>query len=324
MDKQIKKRFSVDILRQATELFGISEDSLRALDGFESFIYEFDRGGEAGILRIGHSKRRGRSLVLAEAEFLAYLAAGGAAVATPVFSNSARYVEFVDDGQGDEFIATAFEKAAGRAPWEVGWTDERWRSYGRLIGRVHALSKKFRPSIPGIRRPDWDDEVMQDVARNLPAGEAAVLRKYERLMESLHDLPRDSESYGLVHYDPHEGNLLMDVAGQLTLIDFDDCAYCWYVYDIAMVVFYSTMGKEDIPGFIDTFMPPFLRGYSQETHLESRWLKEIPLFVKRARDRPLCCHPPQLRRGEYRQPLGCAFHAGATTEDRGGRAGGRL
>lgn len=280
MDNKIKKRFSDAILKQAIGYYGVAEDKIQMLDGFESFIYEFERGDEAGILRIGHSMRRGGSLVSAEVNFLNYLTAGGAAVATPILSKNGRYVETVDDGHGDEFVATAFHKAEGKPPWECGWTPERWQSYGRLIGRVHALSKTYRPLNPDIKRPEWDEGIMQAVDRNLPAGERAVLLKYRQLVDTLQNLPRDGDSYGLVHYDPHEANLLMDAVGQLTLIDFDDCAYCWYVYDLAMVLFYSPMGKEDVPGFIDQVMPHFLCGYSQETRLDPRWLREIPHFLK--------------------------------------------
>ncbi len=280
MENRIKSRYSDAILHQAMLRYGIPDGSIHPLDGFESFIYEYERRNETGILRIGHSLRRGRTLVQAEVDWLNYLADGGAAVARLITSDNGKMVEVVEDGEGGEFVAAAFSKAPGRTPWEVGWTPERWQSYGRLIGRVHALSKTYLLPEPGRRRPEWDDDSMQEVERNLPETEALAVQKYQELVDYLRCLPKDGESYGLVHYDPHEANLLMDDAGQLTLIDFDDCAYCWYVYDIAIVLFYSSMGQEDKQAFIDAVMPPFLRGYSQETCLASRWLAEIPYLLK--------------------------------------------
>ena len=58
MEKRIKGRYNDHILRQAMHFFDIEDDHIRLLDGFESFIYEFDRHEASFILRIGHSLRR--------------------------------------------------------------------------------------------------------------------------------------------------------------------------------------------------------------------------------------------------------------------------
>ena len=71
-----------------------------------------------------------------------------------------------------------------------------------------------------------------------------------------------------------------DETGTITLFDFDDCNYSWFVNDIAIVLFYMVVMKEDTPAFTREFMPHFLRGYIQENHLNPKWLKEIPYFLK--------------------------------------------
>jgi Ser/Thr protein kinase RdoA (MazF antagonist) len=121
---------------------------------------------------------------------------------------------------------------------------------------------------------------MQEVERNLPASDALVAEKYRQLMEQLAAWPRDRGSYGLVHYDAHAGNLLIDERGRITLFDFDDCAYCWYMYDIAIVLFYMVIGQEDPQGFTREFMRHFLRGYVQEKPLAAESLEQIPYFLK--------------------------------------------
>ncbi|MGW8250730.1 MAG: phosphotransferase enzyme family protein, partial [Anaerolineales bacterium] len=275
-----RERFTDDILQQVMLRYAISSDRIHLLDGFESFIYEFERAGKAYILRIGHSLRRSANLIHGEVDWLNHLADGGAGVARAILSNNARLVEPVDDQYGDQFLACAFVKAQGKPPREAGWTPERYQAYGRLLGRIHALSKTYEPTNNAWKRPEWDDELLQDVVRNLPLSEAGALKRYRELMLYLHSLPKDSQCYGLVHYDPHEGNLLMNADGCLTLFDFDDCAYCWYVYDIAMVVFYISMGKADVHAFLNEFLPLFLRGYRLETGLQASWLTEIHHFLK--------------------------------------------
>ena len=83
--------------------YGIEEGHIGLLDGFESFIYEFDwtRDGvvEPGILRIGHSLRRTPALIQAEVDWINYLAEGGAGVAKAWLSAGGNLVEAVEDGK---------------------------------------------------------------------------------------------------------------------------------------------------------------------------------------------------------------------------------
>jgi len=92
-------------------------------------------------------------------------------------------------------------------------------------------------------------------------------------------LPKDRAGYGLIHQDAHGGNFFIK-DGAITLFDFDDCMYGWFIYDIAMVLFYAALGKEDMAAFTKTFMGDFLQGYAQENMLDPPWLPEIPHFLK--------------------------------------------
>jgi Ser/Thr protein kinase RdoA (MazF antagonist) len=280
MEKRIKERYNETILHEAMRRYDIAHDQIRLLDGFESFVYEFERGSEAYILRIAHSSRRSEPLIHGEVDWINYLADGGASVPRAILSENGRLVESLDDGNGERFLVTAFVKAKGRPPWEVGWTPGLFETYGQLLGRMHALSKQYTPAESAWKRPQWDDDIMQDVERNLPASEAVAVEKYQALVDYVSTLPKDNESYGLIHYDAHGANLFIDDAGNITLFDFDDCAYSWFIYDIAIVLFYVVMDAEDVPAFTREFMSHFLRGYRRENRLGVRWLREIPHFLK--------------------------------------------
>ena len=280
METRIKERYNESILEEAMRRYGIGPDKIRLLDGFESFMYEFERGSEATILRIGHSFRRSENLIQGEVDWINYLAAGGATVARAVRSIHGNLVEAIDDGQGQRFLATAFEKARGKPPWEVGWTDCLFETYGQLLGRMHALTKQYEPPRPAWRRPQWDDGIMLEVEGYLPGSEAVVVDKFWRLMDHLATLPKDAHSYGLIHFDAHGGNLLIDPAGTITLFDFDDCNYSWFVNDIAIVLFYIILDRALGPGSTERFMTQFLHGYRRENQLDAAWLREIPHFLK--------------------------------------------
>ncbi len=280
MEKRIKDRYNKAILREAMRRYSIAPDRIRLLDGFESFMYEFERDAGEYILRIAHSLRRNEPLIQAEVDWINYLAAGGASVHRAILSENDRLVEALDDGQSGQFLATAFVKATGRPPWEVGWSPGLYERYGQLLGRMHALTKGYRGANPARQRPQWDDDIMLDPLPSLPAAEGAVLTKFQALLAYLRSLPRDSQAYGLIHFDAHGGNLFIDDEGTITLFDFDDCCYSWFINDIAIVLFYIVMWQPDVPAFTWEFMTHFLRGYRRENRLDPRWLLEIPHFLK--------------------------------------------
>ena len=280
MDKRIKARYSAAIFGEVMRRYEISPDAIIELDGFESFIYEFTRGAGTYILRVGHSGRRAEALVHGEVDWINYLADRGAGVPRAVPSKNGRIVEAIDDGAGERFIAAVFTKAAGRSPREAGWSPDLYETYGRTLGAMHALTKPYRPSQVAWKRPEWDDPAIQDVEAHLPPAETGVVERYRDLLRHLSTLPKDKDSYGLIHFDAHGGNFLVDDRGRITLFDFDDCCYGWFMYDIAIAFFYMVFGKEDPGAFTEGFMRHFLAGYRSENRLGPEWLAEFPNFLK--------------------------------------------
>jgi amicoumacin kinase len=280
MDPQIAARFNNEILQTALRCYNISADAIELLDGFESFIYRFTRPEGRFILRIGHSNRRNPNLIRGEVDWINYLAAHGASVAEAILSEHGNLVEAVDDGQGGEFLCTAFVHAAGDEVRPDQMNDRLYRNYGRLIGRMHALAKTYRVSNPAWERYAWDAPQNNTAERQMPDKEALALEKYHAIMSHLQNLPRDVEGYGMIHQDAHPGNFFVDEVYRLTLFDFDDCVYGHFIYDIAMVLFYTANEEQDPVEFTGRFMPVFLSGYREENRLDPSWLVELPYFMK--------------------------------------------
>ncbi len=280
MDPEIVKRYNNEILHAAMQRFGIQKHQIKRLDGFESFIYEFYRPQDGEfILRISHSGRRTPELIAGEVDWINYLERGGANVSRAILSNQGKLVEPLEDGHGEHFLATAFIKAQGASSWETEWTPEFVQHYGSVIGHIHTLTKAYVPFHPSWRRPEWDSAENLNTANLLPASETAALLKFQELMHHFDTLPKTGESYGLIHQDAHGGNFFVH-EGQITLFDFDDCVYSWFIYDIAMVLFYAALWKDDKAAFTQDFMRDFLRGYAQENALDPIWLRELPYFLK--------------------------------------------
>jgi Ser/Thr protein kinase RdoA (MazF antagonist) len=280
VDPKIASRFNDNILQAAMRCYNISSDQVELLDGFESFIYKFRRPDGQFILRIGHSDRRSPDLIRGEVDWINYLAAGGATVARAILSENGNLVEPVEDGQGAEFLCTAFVHAPGAEIRRDQINDRLFRNYGRLIGRMHALAKTYRVSNPAWKRYAWDSTENNTAERQMPAKEVLAMGKYRSVLAHLRSLPCDADGYGMIHQDAHPGNFFVDDEHCITLFDFDDCVYGHFIYDIAMVLFYTSIGEPDPAEYTERFMSVFLSGYREENRLNPVWLPELAHFMK--------------------------------------------
>jgi Ser/Thr protein kinase RdoA (MazF antagonist) len=280
MEERIRSRFTPQILAETAERFGITPNELIELDGFESFIYAYELGGEEYILRIAHSLRRNEALIRGEVDWINYLVEGGAGASQVILSKHGNLVEVVDDQQGGNFLATVFEKAPGITPRDFGYDDALYRSMGMAVGQLHRLTKEYQPIDPMAQRPHWDDPIMLVERVWMPESEQIVWEKYVEIMAWCRALPQDRENYGLIHFDVHGGNFFVDGTGSINLFDFDDCHYSWFANDIAIVLFYMQMGKKDPVEFSLNFMRKFIVGYQIENKFNPAWLVQIPKFLK--------------------------------------------
>lgn len=280
MDPKIASLFNQTILDIACQRFSIKTDDLKLLDGFESFIYEFNQQKGDFILRLSHSSRRTVEMIHGEVDWINYLVDHGVTASRAVLSGSNNLVELIDDGHNGHFLCTVFEKAHGGPATEENLNDRLFFKYGKLLGQMHQLAKTYVPSNPAWKRYSWDGPENNSPDRQLGINETKIWSIYHALFTHLQALPIDAEGYGLIHQDAHLGNLFIDENYNLTLFDFDDCVYGHFIYDIAMVLSYLAYGKPNQSEFTEHFLRVFFKGYEEFNHLDPKWLKEIPYFLK--------------------------------------------
>lgn len=281
LEKRITDRFCAEVIAEAAVRYGVESEALKKLGGFESYIFKYQRNNIGYVLRISHSIRRSMELIRGEVDWIRYLASNGVPVADAVPSASGNLVEIIPDGHGGSFLATAFNEVMGKTPWEYGWTPGVFHRYGSLMGRMHQITKAYKPSSPGIMRPLWDSQELHDsVLKNIPADQTAVIKRSGEVLAEVRCLSADCDSFGLIHFDAHGGNLLIDETGTIHLFDFDDCCRSWFINDIAIVLFYMVTNAQNPQSIAGEFLLPFLKGYSSENKLDPVWLDKIPLFLK--------------------------------------------
>jgi amicoumacin kinase len=288
-------------LEQARQSFGLG--SLRHLGGMDGAVYEGEREGVACILkggpippeRVAHA-RAGTAEIR---DFTSYLAAGGVRLAEPLRSLAGNWLEILE-ADGGLYLFMLSRKVLGHhvdcldaSQWNAAF----FHRYGRLLGRMHALARRY----PRWRHlPDSDDVpaaervsygVLQDW-RHEHAGFAEACKDDEvrwqwlELGDYLGTLPIERDGFGLIHNDLHQMNLIVDDAGELAVIDWDVAAYHWFMVDVGIAVFHSVswagaankaISRDE---FGPLFLAEFMAGYRQENDLSDFWLAQLPHFLR--------------------------------------------
>ena len=271
-------------LNIAASLYGISEADLQPLRGGHfAQVYGFKRNDRNYVLRLTPPNDdvdiTVQKAILA---WMAYLAANGAFVPAPLPSKNENLVEVIPSPEG-EWLAVAFTQAEGILSEEIPldqWGDLQFQMLGRSIGKIHAIARGYVPSNK-VSYPEW--EIGGNLFNRQIENELWLTEKQTRMLEQIRALPRPADAYGLVHCDLHFGNFFVETRKQIvTLIDFDDCAYGWFVMDIAVLLFdilvlYPGTDRDE---YGQNFLRNFLTGYLPENHLSMFWLEQLPLFLK--------------------------------------------
>lgn len=286
-----------EVLDTASRLFGTTKDTLKLVAGFEgcaNLVYEYKHDGQPFILRISFRPDRSAEQVQAELHFVNYLAENGVRVSRPIPSQNGRLLETIQV-RGIPLHAVSFVKGKGiRVPdndyryREDAPIEEYFQNWGRVLGRMHALAKDYQPASERVKRPDWFElhQPKSMIERRVPSWMPVVQERIQSLLEEILSLPKDRDSYGLIHGDFNDGNFTVDYAsGDMTVFDFDDCCYFWFICELASAweggigrAMFRELGERR--SFMDHYMEQVMEGYNRENSLSVEWLKRLPLFVR--------------------------------------------
>ncbi|MFH0766573.1 MAG: phosphotransferase [Bacillota bacterium] len=283
MEAHMKALFNHQILEEAGKHFDVELKDLFKVGGFENFIYGYKKSEEEFILRISHSSHRTYEELLAELDFVNYLAVHHANVSIPIVSKEKNLVEKIDI-KNSYFTVSSYIKAKGERPTPEYFNENFFFNYGRTIGNFHRLAKKYHPRNSTIKRFKWDGDPLFINARSyLLDTDEIIYNRFTELIKKLNQLPITKENYGLIHTDIHIGNFFTK-DDQLCVFDFDDCAYMWFISDIAIALFYyldfsmrdETHEKENA----HFFMTHFMKGYLTENKLSYEDMSMMQDFLK--------------------------------------------
>ncbi|MEH7010894.1 phosphotransferase [Neobacillus niacini] len=255
------------------QIYGINMKELIPIsEGFHNTVLSYQNL----IFRLSSRNRRRLTEIESEIAFLQALGEKGIPVSLPIKSPNGRFIE-----NNYQNYIVCFEKAKGK-PVDVTerevWNKDLFFQWGRVTGKMHQVSKDIK-----VTRPTWSPD-NPDILKLLPKIKSGIIaNRYKQLLNQLMSFEVNSDRYGLIHNDFHQGNFFVN-EGEITVFDFDDSAYHWFAYDLATSFYHAywqaTSFTPEDKEFSSVFWKNFLKGYNQEQKISKELIQQIPIFLK--------------------------------------------
>jgi Ser/Thr protein kinase RdoA (MazF antagonist) len=267
-----------DLLSRALPLYGLPPDTpLTLLNRSENETW---RAGDL-ILRLHRPGYHTRAEIASELAWLTALQRrSGLRVVRPLAGRQGLVTEI--DGR----FLVGFSLIAGQE-LHPGDDLSRWfAALGEVTARLHLHARAWTPPA-GFTRKRWDAVTIlgpaphwghwrraQGLDRD---GEALLARATGALAARLNAYGTGPDVFGLIHADLRLANLMVDDQG-LWAIDFDDCGFGWWVYDLA-----SALSFIETDPRLPDLIARWCEGYSRVARLrpEDRAMIPAMIFLRR-------------------------------------------
>lgn len=180
------------------------------------------------------------------------------------------------------YTCTIFSFVSGAILKNIG-KDELARVF-REIGQITAILHNQAEHWDGasqIKRFTWDYETLigkncrwgswQEYNGISEADKALFFEAHRKIKTRLDHFGKSPSRFGLIHSDLHVQNIIRQ-GSQLKVIDFDDCGFGWFLYDLASsLLSYSEN--------LDFLIESWLSGYRTVRTLSKEDEAEIPTFI---------------------------------------------
>jgi Ser/Thr protein kinase RdoA (MazF antagonist) len=262
--------------RAEVSLLNVSENA--------TFLVTDPDSGATTVLRVHRGGYHTRAAIESELAWLSALRQD-TGIRTPevIASRSgSRVVQVAAPDVADSRHCVMFERLPGVEPaTDTLVTD--FEALGELTARMHQHTRQWQRPADFTRftwdydaafgsEPRWgrwrDGYGMDGATVDLLARLDATLRR------RLAAFGQGPERFGLIHADLRLANLLVEPGQPTAVIDFDDCGFGWYLYDLGAAVSFIEHDPQ-VPEMLDAWV----RGYRSREVLSEEDVDEIWTFV---------------------------------------------
>lgn len=275
-----------NLSKEISARYGFSELDIQPLeDGNQKQFdirYRQDGQYKRAVLR-SYFEWVDRKDVAAETVWLSALAADtDLLVPYPIPAIDGTFIQDIDLGSDPRSNIAVLQAWLPGEELAENVTCERMKEVGRVLACLHnhSASAMDWDSISSRRQgfevwvDDWTD------ANDVAADAESVLETAARVVSSMmQSISRESDPCGFIHCDPHPWNILVD-GDQLAIIDFSDCGWAPYAYDIASALVYYRFpwSWDEDPGFdYQALEAALLVGYASERPIPENLEQALPI-----------------------------------------------
>ena len=282
------------LAKTALEAYGLGDAHLSFIQYAENIIYRVDapgptESGRAGIYVPNRYVLRIHAMgdVDAIASELTWLAAlsdeAGLPVPAPVSMPDGKLLTtFFAQGIHHERVVSMMRWLDGRKLLN-GLRPIHLTALGQVVAQMHNFSAGWQPP-EGFSRPHWDwdaqlggsefeysrEELIASMPLRFHEPFNAVSLEAKQAMDALGQGP---DAFGMIHADLYPENVLYR-AGKACPIDFEDCGYGYWMWDIAVALCQWAWDKD-----WERMRDAFREGYARVRTLpEAQWA-QLDLFV---------------------------------------------
>jgi Ser/Thr protein kinase RdoA (MazF antagonist) len=273
------------LARRAAPQYGISPDCrLQLYPLTENWTFRLEPpSGDPLVLRMYRPGGRSAVEIQSELAWMSAIRADGEQSLVPSVIptlDGCQLLEIVRDPPLERCFCVAFSCVSGGEPADdelAPW----FPRLGALTARLHRQARAWTPPA-WFKRPRWDVSTTLGERAHWGPWHASVAdpderRQLQRLADvvtaRLERFGTGPERFGLVHADLRLANLLVD-GERVTVIDFDDCGFSWYLYDLACALTFNE-GRADVEDLIARWV----RGYREVEPLSREDETEIWTFL---------------------------------------------
>ncbi|MEZ4731959.1 MAG: phosphotransferase [Caldilineaceae bacterium] len=280
--KEERQAVLYQLAQASLPAFGLTGGSLTLLQDLVNSSFRLQHESGRWYLRIYNPARSDRTLVMSELLWLAALADQGMPVPRPLRTLEQALVwEALPAFATEPCLIAIFTWLNGSLLPNDQRMPHHFAAVGGLLAKLHNLSATW-PVPASFKRPRCDaagiygtlgvlgQQTIQAWGQ-LPAHlRTDLLQAQAALVRAESAIGSEPTHYGLVHGDPSFGNILFE-RGAPFLLDFDDCGYGHYIYDLAVVL----AGAWDKPYFAEN-CAALLHGYQQVRELSNAEIAALP------------------------------------------------
>jgi Ser/Thr protein kinase RdoA (MazF antagonist) len=238
--------------------------------------------GRRFALRVNRPGYQTPEAIRSELAWMESLRASGVRTPAPVLGLDGDPLQIAAVDGGGSRTAVLFEWIDGASLSAVADL-EPWVRLGELIARVHEHSRTWRPPA-WFTRPAWDAEALvgdeprwgpPDPDHAFAADDRAALDACRaEVSRRLGLIGAGPDRFGLIHGDLGFDNVLVSNDGTVTIIDFDDSGFSWYLHEFGSVLY-----PHEATGGLRDRRDALVVGYRRVRELSDESLSELPTFL---------------------------------------------